>query len=208
MKLMIFNDYDNFCKSIQSADYKRKEKISKFAKFIVNYLLKNNILNVTYEDVVRTYVYTGEFTDNLVNRINKLSSNRPNDESLKSLSVYAEKQKNWQRKFFDISIGFDSFEVRTKPLQFQNNKIFQKGIDVQLAVDMIAHAYNNSYDVAILCSGDVDLLESIRLTKNLGKKVIVCSSWGTSAKAIRKEADIYIDLSKLSSDELDQFTII
>ena len=77
----------------------------------------------------------------------------------------AEKQKERQRKFFDISIG-------------------------------------------LLCSGDVDLLESIRLTKNLGKKVIVCSSWGTSAKAIRKEADAYIDLSKLSSAELDQFTII
>ncbi len=204
---MIFTDYDNFCKSIQEADPNRKEKISKFAKFIVDYLSSKGILKVTYENVVRTYVYTGEFTDNLVNRLNKISAMKPHDKELKGLAKYAEKQKNWQRKFFDISIGFDSFEVRTKPLQFQNNKIFQKGIDVQLAVDMVAHAYNDSYDVAILCSGDVDLLESIKLTKNLGKKVIVCSTWETSAKNIRKEADIYIDMRTFTPEELDKFTI-
>ncbi|MFH1751870.1 MAG: NYN domain-containing protein [archaeon] len=104
-------------------------------------------------------------------------------------------------------IGFDSFEVRTKPLQFANNKVFQKGVDVQIAVDMITHAYNNNFDLAILCSDDVDLIESIKVIKNLGKKVVVCSSWNTCAKNIRKEADIFIDMTKFIDEEMDKFTI-
>lgn len=207
MKLMIFTDYDNFCKSIYETNSNRREKIKNFSRFIVKYLNNKKIIETKLEDVIRSYIYTGEFTDNLLNKLIKMSEEKAEDKELKNLLKYSEKQKNWQRKFFDVSIGFDSFEIRTKPLQFQNHKIFQKGVDVQLAVDMVSHAYTNSYDVAVLCSGDIDLLESIKLTKNLGKKVIVCSSWKTSAKAIRKEADIFIDMAKFSTEELNEFTI-
>jgi uncharacterized LabA/DUF88 family protein len=202
VKAIIFVDYDNFCNSIEEADSKRREKISGFARFISDYLTKNNIMKLERQDILRTYAYTGEFTDSLINRIKK------NDPTNVGLLEYATKQQVWQKKFFDISIDFDSFEVRTKPLQFQKGKIFQKGIDVQIAVDMLAHSYNNSCAVVILCSGDVDLIESIKLVKSLGKKVIVCSAWKTSAKNIRKEADIFVDFTKLTAEELDMFTVI
>ena len=36
-------------------------------------------------------------------------------------------------------------------------------------------AHTNAYDVAIILSGDTDLIEAVKLVKNLGKTVIVIS---------------------------------
>ncbi|MFA6269418.1 MAG: NYN domain-containing protein [archaeon] len=202
MKAIIFIDFDNFCNSVKEANPDRREKVGSFAKFIVKHLSEKGILQISLQDVLRTYVYTGEFTDSLITRIRKQGN------EFQGILDYAIKQQIWQKKFFDIAIGFESFEVRTKPLQFEKGKIFQKGIDVQIAVDMIAHSYNNSCDVVILCSGDVDLIESIKLVKSLGKKVVICSAWKTSAKNIRKEADIFIDFTKLQKEDLDLFTVV
>ena len=96
---MIFTDYDNFCKSIQETNPDRREKIRNFAKFITKYLNDKKILKANYEDVVRTYIYTGEFTDNLINRLTRMKEEKPNDKELEKLINYAEKQKDWQRKF-------------------------------------------------------------------------------------------------------------
>lgn len=46
-----------------------------------------------------------------------------------------------------------------------------KGTDVNIAVEMLKHAYNNSYDLAILISRDADFAGVVRIIKNLGKNV-------------------------------------
>jgi len=42
---------------------------------------------------------------------------------------------------------------------------------VQLAVDMVELAVDNTYDVAILISGDGDFAPAVQLVKKLGKHV-------------------------------------
>jgi len=86
--------------------------------------------------------------------------------------------------------NFYFFEVRKKPLQYSpKNGIFQKGVDVQLAVDLVSNAYLNTYDISVIFSGDIDLLESLRTVKNLGKHVILISHDETVARDMKKEAD-------------------
>ena len=46
-----------------------------------------------------------------------------------------------------------------------------KGTDVNIAVEMLKHAYNNVYDLAILVSRDADFAGVVKIIKNLGKNV-------------------------------------
>ena len=48
----------------------------------------------------------------------------------------------------------------------------EKGIDVQLAVDLLIDAFDNKYDTAVIVSSDTDLVPAINVVRNhLGKKV-------------------------------------
>lgn len=47
----------------------------------------------------------------------------------------------------------------------------EKGIDVKIATDMLRFAYNNSYDTAIIISGDGDFSDAIKSVQDLGKHV-------------------------------------
>ena len=54
----------------------------------------------------------------------------------------------------------------------QNNGIYhEKGVDVQLAVDLLIGAYEDLYDIAILVSSDTDLIPAIQKVKKLGKQI-------------------------------------
>lgn len=43
-----------------------------------------------------------------------------------------------------------------------------KGTDVNIAVEMLKHAYNNSYDLAVLISRDADFVGVAKIIKNIG----------------------------------------
>lgn len=46
-----------------------------------------------------------------------------------------------------------------------------KGDDIYLGIDMVSFAYENTYDTAILVSGDGDFAPAVKRVQNLGKKV-------------------------------------
>ena len=65
---------------------------------------------------------------------------------------------------FDIKLG------RMKKLT--NGTFRQKGVDVQIAIDMISKAYLNHYDIAILVGGDDDFLDVVTAVKDAGKRIV------------------------------------
>lgn len=215
---MIFVDHQNFCRSLQEIDSYRQEKTSGLSDFIMDYLSKELKWYKHTPRLIRTYVYTGEYTDSLINKIDghlkdEISRGMEIEtaEKIQAELDKASRGRVAQKMALDAIRNNSSFlEIRTKPLQYSFSKVdvFQKGVDVQLAVDLVSHAYINSYDVAVVCSGDVDLIESIRLVKNLGKKVIILSHPQSIAKEIRKEADHFIDMSLLRADQLDRISHI
>jgi uncharacterized LabA/DUF88 family protein len=47
----------------------------------------------------------------------------------------------------------------------------EKGVDVQMAVDLLIGAYENLYDTVILVSSDTDLIPALIKVRKMGKKV-------------------------------------
>lgn len=69
----------------------------------------------------------------------------------------------------------------------------EKGVDVQIAVDLLIGAYEDLWDAVVLLSSDTDLLPAIRKVRQLGKKVeYIGFSHNPSFAMIR-----YATLSKL-----------
>jgi len=66
----------------------------------------------------------------------------------------------------------------------------EKGIDVQLATDMLAHSFRNNYDVSVLVAGDSDFAGALQAVKDNGKHVEVAlfGRIGTSYQ-LRRVAD-------------------
>jgi uncharacterized LabA/DUF88 family protein len=52
-----------------------------------------------------------------------------------------------------------------------DGRLEQKGVDDLITKDMLTGTSENQYDVAILLSGDIDLLEVVRFVKKSGRKV-------------------------------------
>lgn len=223
MKVMIFIDHTNFSANIkQINEFTNKNREINFDainNFIIGYLK----LLQEFKDIplthIRTYLYTGEYTDNIISKIKKqhlwvLKNKIHPEQQDKKKAEFDERlnnilhHRNIQKQLFDKLKHSKFFEVRKKPLQCNGFKIFQKGVDVQIAVDLVANAFLQSYDIAVLFSGDVDLLESIRTVKNLGKQVILISHDRIVSKELSHNADLFIDLSKSSESILNKFTTI
>lgn len=70
----------------------------------------------------------------------------------------------------------------------------QKGVDVDLATDMVLFACKDYYDTAILVSGDGDFIPAVEKVKDMGKRVEVACFGNTINEGLRLSADTYRDL--------------
>jgi len=65
----------------------------------------------------------------------------------------------------------------------------QKGVDVSLVITMLTLAYANSFDQALLCTGDGDFAPLVsRIRKLLGKRVVIFGWRGGIAPQLRDAA--------------------
>jgi uncharacterized LabA/DUF88 family protein len=79
----------------------------------------------------------------------------------------------------------------------------EKQVDVYLAAQMVAQAYENSYDVAILVSGDEDYVPAIEIAQHKGKLVFVASMPEALSTTLKKKADRIISLGVDGSAAID-----
>ena len=81
-----------------------------------------------------------------------------------------------QQKFFDGIAAIPYTELRLGRLVYNNwpnSPPYEKGVDIQLATDMITHSFKDNYDVAILVAGDSDYVGALQAVKDNGKNVEV-----------------------------------
>jgi uncharacterized LabA/DUF88 family protein len=91
------------------------------------------------------------------------------EENDSNYSYQKERIKNIQNaNDFDIRLGKSIKIKKNKKNKFDYR---QKGVDTLIAIDMLAKAYQNHYDIAILITGDEDIHEIVSAVKNTGKKV-------------------------------------
>ena len=120
-------------------------------------LVKGKYPNV---DFIRTYYFTSQTTTNtfFLQQINKLP--------------YVEvKTGRLQNKTIDLSkysiVCKSCGSAVTETITTQTDK----GTDVNIAVEMLLHAFNHSYDLAVLASRDADFVGVTKILKNLGRNV-------------------------------------
>ena len=209
-RVMIFYDLENFKQGLAHRDPHRKYDYGKLQYLIID-LLKE-ILPASDDrgyTLVRAYAYTGEYTDQLLKKIKEDIEKKKREEEKSKLERLLEKTRrkfDAQKSLLYKLRSFNFLELRTYPLKYSNGQIFQKGVDVQLAVDLVSHAFRDNFDIAVVCSGDIDLLESLKIVKSLGKIIVLMSHPKITAKNLRFEADFYIDMSKLSDMDLNKIS--
>ncbi len=72
--------------------------------------------------------------------------------------------------------------------------ITEKGTDVNLTAHLLTKGFMNSYDVAVIISGDTDYIPVIEILNTLGKSVIVAGVEGQNITKFRKLVDRQIIL--------------
>lgn len=78
-----------------------------------------------------------------------------------------------------------------------NNGVFhEKGVDVQIAVDMVRGAIKNEYDICYLFSSDTDLIPAIKTARDEGKKVIYVAFENMVSRALQKNCSSYVVITK------------
>lgn len=88
---------------------------------------------------------------------------RPDDKKAQEL------RRNQQKLFATLRKA--EFSLYFGYLLKSDKKYHEKGVDVNIAVDLLVGAYEDQYDTAILVSSDTDLLPVILKVRQLGKKV-------------------------------------
>lgn len=97
--------------------------------------------------------------------------------------------------------------LRLKEVDFTKSNPSQKGVDIFLTSDMISLAYENAYDIAIICSGDGDYVALIDLVKSKGKKVWILSFKVCTSKLLRECADKIMYIENIPDLHRKQVTI-
>ena len=77
----------------------------------------------------------------------------------------------------------------------QTYYVQEKGTDINLATHLLVKAYNNSYDIAIVVSGDTDYIPVYKTLKFLGKSVIVVGIHGQKLDPFKQWTDQQITLN-------------
>ena len=78
-----------------------------------------------------------------------------------------------------------------------------KGDDTHLVSDLVGEAYENLYDIAIIVSGDEDLISPIERVRRLGKKIENAYFSSSSSFNLRNACDSSIHLNKVLHKIID-----
>ena len=115
-----------------------------------------------------------------IGEIKKYPSNQ------KSQRLYA----NQQSLFFNLRK--QNIEIKLGYLLMSNGKYHEKGVDVQIAVDLVRGAIKNEYDICYLISSDTDLLPAIKTAKDEGKKIVYVAFNDYISRALLKNCSSYL----------------
>lgn len=111
-------------------------------------------------------------------------------ESAKNRQLFSNQQKLFntlKKQKIQIKLGY---------LLLSDGEYHEKGVDVQIAVDMVRGSIKNEYDVCYLISSDTDLLPAIHTAKDEDKKVVYVAFENHVSRALLKNCSSSIVLKK------------
>lgn len=184
-KTMTFIDYQNF--NINMKNY-YNEINEEFQNINYSLLAKEICTKIPISsEIIKTYLF----------------AYRPCDKLLE-LDNY-KKYYNWlcsikNSPYFEVIEGIQ--EIR-----YYKDKIFdinksdtytteEKGTDINIAVHMLSKAYQNSYDIAVLISGDTDYVPVVEVLHQIGKIVVLATFPKQNISKYKNLYDQHISIDK------------
>ena len=116
----------------------------------------------------------------------------------------SQKMVEGQQKFLS-NLETQGFHIERGRIVYDHD-IREKGVDVKIAVDIVAGAFENKYDTAVVLSSDTDLLPAIKHVISMGKKVEYVGFSTRPSIGMTKECSLTVlllqeDLDKISSEK-------
>ena len=168
-RVMIFIDGNNLYHSLKHVIGKTNMEFEKFSRKLAG-----------ERQLIRTYYYNAPL-------------NREDDDD----------KHRQQQSFFDSLDSVPYLTKRFGRLERRNVRhtlpdgtfistptYVEKGVDTHIVIDMLTFAFKDTYDTAILVSGDEDFTIVVEKVKELGKHVEVANLGGSFI--LRQSADKYI----------------
>jgi uncharacterized LabA/DUF88 family protein len=152
------------------------------------------------DELLRAYWYDGEFDPSHA----RYTAQRRYYEALDSvpglevrLGTLAERRPNWHHaleraiEHFGIDLAAFKKHFEMKP------EIVQKGVDTLITMDLIGRSQLNSYDWALVITGDRDLVDPVRSIQDNGHRVVLAAPTGAGiAPQLRRRADKFVTIDK------------
>ena len=107
-----------------------------------------------------------------------------------------------QDRFLNALYETDYLEVKLGIWKQRGQTMVEKGVDVMIASDLIAHAYEDHYDTAILVSGDADFYPALQVVKDTGKQVEVAAFDSNLSSEAARFSDVIIKFHNRYFDDL------
>lgn len=102
-----------------------------------------------------------------------------------------------ENALLDISIFSGKYShLYFHPVVFEkkNRNRKSKGVDIQIAIDILSHTYKNNLDFVFLFTGDADYIPIVEEVYSSGKRVIIGSFSDGFSPKLRNKADGVIHL--------------
>jgi uncharacterized LabA/DUF88 family protein len=120
----------------------------------------------------------------------------------KGLEFYNVLRKNYYTSAVGDESHIASIEDQLRTLEIESPRVYKKAkgrsskrVDISLSVDMLWHACNDNYDIAILATGDEDFVPLVDAVCSNGKVVVLWALSSGLSVYLKRAADYYFDLT-------------
>lgn len=196
LKTMVFIDWQNF--NISCKEYILHKKMDKVS---IDYCKLAKTLNSKVcldSQVIKTYLF----------------ATRPCEKLLELESF--KKQYDWicslkNNYHFEVIEGEQVIRtIHGKEFDINDATTYttvEKGTDVNVAVQMLSKGFQNTYDIAILVSGDTDYIPVIETLHHLGKTVILATLPQQNIEKYKTLIDqhIYVDKNIIEKSSVKKY---
>ena len=165
---------------------------SNFYNKVKKILPQVHLTNFDYHGLAKSLVKSDQFqVVYYVGEIRQYEGNK------KSEMLYSNQQKlftHLRNQNVDIKLGY---------LLMSDGKFHEKGVDVQIAVDIVRGSIKNEFSKFYLISSDTDLLPAIQTAKDEKKEIIYVGFENFISRALQKNCSSSLILKK---DQILKFT--
>ncbi|MBI2074150.1 MAG: NYN domain-containing protein [Gemmatimonadetes bacterium] len=112
-----------------------------------------------------------------------------------------ERYERW-RKFEAMIRRQERVELKLGRLEGGPGRVYEKGVDILVAIELLAGAFKNQYDMAIILSGDGDFADVARVVREAGRLIFNAFFDSQKSYELAKAANAFVRLDAIDWQRL------